>query len=52
MPWKGVKFDESGQNVLGSGILVQIVDGKYHTVWPFGVAAREIVWPMPAWDKR
>ena len=52
MPWKGVKFDETGQNVYGSGILVQIIDGKYHTVWPFNVAAREIVWPMPAWDKR
>ena len=52
MPWKGVKFDETGQNVFGSGILVQIVDGKYHTVWPFNVASREIVWPMPAWDKR
>ena len=52
MPWKGVKFDESGQNVYGSGILVQIVDGKYHTVWPYNVATREIVWPMPAWDKR
>ncbi len=52
MPWKGVKFDETGQNVYGSGILVQIVDGKYHTVWPFNVASREIVWPMPAWDKR
>lgn len=52
MPWKGVKFDESGQNVLGSGILVQIIGGKYHTVWPFNVAAQEIVWPMPSWDKR
>ncbi len=52
MPWKGVKFDENGQNVLGSGILVQIEGGKYHTVWPFNLASREIVWPMPAWDKR
>jgi branched-chain amino acid transport system substrate-binding protein len=52
MPWKGVKFDETGQNVYGSGILVQIVGGKYHTVWPFNVAAQDIVWPMPAWDKR
>ena len=52
MPWKGVKFDETGQNVYGSGILVQIVDGKYHTVWPFDMASREVVWPMPAWDKR
>jgi branched-chain amino acid transport system substrate-binding protein len=52
MPWKGVKFDETGQNVFGSGILVQIIDGKYHTVWPFEAAARDIVYPMPAWDKR
>ena len=52
MPWKGVKFDATGQNIYGSGILVQIVDGQYHTVWPFNVATRELVWPMPAWDRR
>jgi branched-chain amino acid transport system substrate-binding protein len=52
MPWKGVKFDESGQNTLGQGILVQIIDGKYLTVWPFELAAHDIVWPMPKWDQR
>ncbi len=52
MPWKGVKFDESGQNTLGAGILVQVRDGKYATVWPFDLAAREVVWPMPKWDAR
>lgn len=52
MPWKGVKFDETGQNVLGRGILVQIVDGKYNTVWPFNMASRDVVWPMPKWDQR
>lgn len=52
MPWGGVKFDENGQNTLGRGILVQIVDGKYNTVWPFNMASRDVVWPMPAWDKR
>jgi len=52
MPWKGVKFDATGQNTLGRGILVQIVDGKYNTVWPFAMASREVVWPMPGWDKR
>ena len=52
MPWKGVKFDASGQNTLGRGILVQIIDGKYHTVWPFNMATREVVWPMPKWDQR
>ena len=52
MPWKGVKFDAAGQNTLGQGILVQIVDGKYNTVWPFAMASREVVWPMPKWDQR
>lgn len=52
MPWKGVKFDATGQNTLGRGILVQIVDGKYNTVWPFNMAARDVVWPMPKWDQR
>ncbi|MDR7307487.1 ABC transporter substrate-binding protein [Rhodoferax saidenbachensis] len=52
MPWKGVKFDATGQNTLGQGILTQIIDGKYHTVWPFNLASREVVWPMPKWDQR
>ena len=52
MPWKGVKFDATGQNTLGQGILVQIVDGKYNTVWPFNMAARDVIWPMPKWDQR
>jgi branched-chain amino acid transport system substrate-binding protein len=52
MPWKGVKFDATGQNIYGSGILVQIVDGKYNTVWPFDLATRDVTWPMPKWDQR
>ncbi|HKW83806.1 MAG TPA: ABC transporter substrate-binding protein [Burkholderiaceae bacterium] len=52
MPWGGVKFDQSGQNVLGRGILVQIVGGTYHTVYPFNLATQDVVWPMPKWDQR
>jgi len=52
MPWKGVKFDAQGQNIYGSGILVQIIDGKYNTIWPFNLATRDVVWPMPKWDQR
>lgn len=52
MPWKGIKFDEQGQNMYGSGILVQIVDGKYHTVWPFNLATRDVTWPMPKWNQQ
>ncbi|MBC7499844.1 MAG: ABC transporter substrate-binding protein [Herminiimonas sp.] len=52
MPWKGIKFDATGQNIYGAGILVQVIDGKYNTVWPFDLASRDIVWPMPKWDQR
>ena len=52
MPWSGVKFDATGQNTMGSGIIVQVQDGKYVTVWPFELASKDIIWPMPGWDKR
>lgn len=53
MPWKGVKFDEKGQNILGQGIVVQMMeDGKYHTVYPEEFATTEVVFPFPSWSKR
>jgi len=52
MPWKGIKFDAAGQNTLGSGIIVQVQGGQYATVWPFDLATKEIIWPMPKWDQR
>jgi len=52
MPWRGIKFDDTGQNTLGAGIIVQVQEGKYTTVWPFDLAAKQIVWPMPKWNQR
>jgi len=53
MPWGGVRFDPAtGQNVLGRGIIVQIQDLKYWTVWPWHLASRDVIWPMPAWRQR
>ena len=52
MPWKGVKFDPTGQNTLGTGIIVQAQDGKYVTVWPFDMASKDVIWPMPKWEQR
>ncbi len=53
MPWKGVKFDETGQNVLGQGIVVQMMeDGKYHTIYPEEFATVEPIFPMPKWSER
>lgn len=53
MPWKGVKFDEKGQNILGQGLIVQMFeDGKYHVVYPEDFAVREPVVPFPPWSQR
>jgi len=52
MPWKGIKFNEKHQNYLGRGIVVQLIDGKYYTVWPFDLASHDIVFPFVPWDKR
>jgi branched-chain amino acid transport system substrate-binding protein len=52
MPWQGIKFNEHQRNPLGRGIIVQIQNGEYVTVWPKDVAAAKLVWPFPAWDKR
>jgi len=53
MPWGGVKFDpKTGQNTLGRGIIVQVQAGAYYTVWPFDLASKEILWPMPKWSAR
>jgi branched-chain amino acid transport system substrate-binding protein len=52
MPWRGIKFDEHGQNTLGNGLVEQIQNGIYETVWPFDVATKPAIWPMPPWDKR
>jgi branched-chain amino acid transport system substrate-binding protein len=53
MPWAGVKFDPAtGQNMAGSGVIVQAFEGKYHTVWPFDLATQDVIWPFPAWGDR
>ena len=40
-----------GQNTKVRTINMQVFDGKYYTVWPFDVAAKEIVWPRPKWSE-
>jgi branched-chain amino acid transport system substrate-binding protein len=52
-PWKGIQFDpKTQQNVHASGTLVQIQDQQYVTVWPFESAAKDVIWPFPAWKSR
>jgi branched-chain amino acid transport system substrate-binding protein len=44
MPWKGIKFDETGQNIEATPVIQQIEGGVYHTIFPFDLAVQAPVW--------
>jgi branched-chain amino acid transport system substrate-binding protein len=46
MPWKRVKFDETGQNNDANPVLLQYVGKKFVTISPAEVAVADPVWPM------
>jgi branched-chain amino acid transport system substrate-binding protein len=48
--YKGVKFDDKGQNILAAGVMIQLQDGEnYVTVWPKGSATKAPVTPFKGW---
>ena len=50
MGYKGVKFDDKGQNILASGVIIQLQDGEnYVAVWPKASAEKPPVMPYKAW---
>jgi len=51
-PWRGVKFDETGQNILVDAIVIQYQGAKPYTVWPFNLATKEMIYPIPRWSER
>lgn len=52
MPWDGIRFDETGQNTLARGVILQYLDGEYKLIWPFDAATADVVWPVPPYNKR
>ena len=52
MPWQGVAFDETGQNSLGAGIIIQYQQGQYRTVFPAEFAVAEPTYPLQPWAER
>ena len=46
MPWKGIKFDSTGQNIAATPVIQQVKGGAYHTIYPFDVASDEAVWSV------
>jgi branched-chain amino acid transport system substrate-binding protein len=50
MGYKGVKFDDKGQNILASGLVIQLQDGEnYVPVWPKGSARTPPAFPYKGW---
>lgn len=49
MGYEGVKFDQTGQNVLAATYLIQLKGDAYQLVWPDRAAAAKVEWPMKGW---
>jgi branched-chain amino acid transport system substrate-binding protein len=48
--YKGVKFDDKGQNILASAVIIQLQDGEnYVTVWPKAAAQKAPIMPFKGW---
>ena len=50
MGYRGVKFDDKGQNILASGLVIQLQDGEnYVPVWPKDRAKTAPMLPYKGW---
>jgi len=46
MPWKSIRFDETGQNPDCDPVLLQYVGKKFVTIFPEAGAIAKPLWPM------
>jgi branched-chain amino acid transport system substrate-binding protein len=49
--YRGVKFDETGQNTLSATYLIQLQGKQYMSVWPEDRATAKFEYPMKGWTK-
>lgn len=49
MGYKGVKFDDKGNNTLASALLIQVQGDAYVAVWPKESATAELKLPYKGW---
>jgi branched-chain amino acid transport system substrate-binding protein len=52
VPWKGVKFDSTGENILASAVIQQRQKGRHEIVWPLNMRSAKPIWPAPTWEER
>src|ERR1043165_649191 len=49
MGYQGIKYDDTGQNILASTYLIQLHGKSYELVWPENAATSQLQWPMGGW---
>jgi len=49
MGYRGVKFDQTGQNTEAATYLIQLQGKEYKAVWPDKSATAKLEWPMKGW---
>lgn len=47
--YRGVRFDETGQNIESATYLTQLQGKDYATIWPADAAVAKVEWPMAGW---
>lgn len=52
MPWPSITMNEYNQNLDAAGVVTQVQNGKYVTVYPAGVASADAVFEAPTWSAR
>ncbi len=52
LPYAGpIEFDETGETIVASPVVMQVQDGAIYQVWPEEVAEREPILPCVAWQQ-
>ena len=52
LPYEGpIEFDETGENVVASPVVMQVQDGAIYQVWPQELAEREPIMPCVSWQQ-
>jgi branched-chain amino acid transport system substrate-binding protein len=50
MGYRGIKFDDTGQNNLGATYLIQLQGKDYKAVWPAKSATATLIYPFKGWQ--
>lgn len=52
LPYEGaIEFDETGENVVASPVVMQVQDGAIYQVWPQDLAEQDPIMPCVSWQQ-